>query len=158
MERDRKQNRSGMRRRWSITTKVQEHINCEVTTIKVNVKPRGCLRFSVFHTPIRINVGCCFLTRFVDFLSSSTFLSVFDFSMANDRVDWCLMMRKFIFAAESAQFASQLESSLRCDGFMGLWKSAGRRCAVQGGHPVVGSQRRKCALFDLLHLFEGESE
>lgn len=142
MERDRKQNRGGMRRRWSITTKVQENINCEVTTIKVNVMPRGCLRFSVFHTPIRINVGCCFsLALLISFHPQLLDLFLTFRWQATASVG-CLIEWKFIFAAESAQFASQLESSLRCDGFMGLWKPAGGRRAVQGGHPVAGSQRR----------------
>lgn len=65
------------------------------------------------------------------------------------------MARKFIFAAESAQSASQLKSPLGRDGFLGLWQSAGGRRAVQGGHPVAGRQRRQFAEFDLLHKLEG---
>lgn len=65
------------------------------------------------------------------------------------------MARKFIFAAEPAQSASQLESPLGGDGLVGLRKPAGGRRTVQGGHPVAGRQRRQCAEFDLLHELKG---
>lgn len=151
MERERKQGKGGMRRRWSITTKVQENINCEVTTIKVNVKPRGCLRFSVF-------------TRLSESMLAAVFSLALLISFHPELLDLFLTFRwqttasivfnrakNFLFAAESAQSASQLESSLGGDGFVGVWKSAGGRRAVQVGHPVAGRQRRQCAVFDLLH-------
>lgn len=68
------------------------------------------------------------------------------------------MARKFIFAAESAQSASQLKSPFGSDGLVGLWQSAGGRRAVQGGNSMAGRQRRQRAEFDLLHKLEGSPE